>query len=430
MMQDLAENNVEVFLHCFQHGQDSMKEIAIQTLTDLLITYPHIIAPPEIDPDATEEDGPKDSLAQRITKMLLKSFHRQDNQSLSYLACTAACKLLFFVGFPALYTAEILKAFAKVYFDPETSSHPALTQELSYFLPVFCHSKLKHAQLMSQITVPIVSRLLIDREDALEEYMDELVSWTVITNHMADWTDGRKVFGATEVGVDGKTSTKPEAEEPHITLSIEILTRVLTGSAPKDERKPLLALLAKLHIAPNSAAKKDEGENESHEEALEKLHDLVQEAIQDNIGTDVSQRNHLVKLEALLTKRLGEVAARANETSVEPTPAPSGDDANDTAAGATASPESQRLATRSRRSQDTAEASSVASADDDEDDDDTILAGMQGEGTRMPLEDEDDGEDTSGTEMPVRKKARMSRESTVVTESDIMDELLDSEMEG
>lgn len=441
---------MDVFLHCFKQGHDSLKEIAIQTLTDLLITYPHILAPPEIDPDATEEDGPKiNPLVPRITKMLLKSFHRQDNETLSYLACTAACKLLFFGGLPPLHTAEILKAFAKMYFDPETRSNAALTQELSYFLPVFCHSKLKNAQLMAQTTVPIMTRLLIDREDALEEHMDDMLSWPVITNHLADWTDGRKVFGATEMGEDGKTTTKPEAEEPHISLSIDILTRVLNGSAPKDERKPLLMLFTKVYIAPSPSAKKGDDEVKIHEEQLEALHELVQEAIHDNMGTDATQRNHLVKVEALLAKRLGEAAARANETSVEPTPGPADEDADemtvqppaeDALAGATASPKPQpqprrkakqpqrtQRNQRSRQSLESTAESSVVDQDegeDEEEDDETMLAGMQGEGTRIPLEEEeDDGEDTSSTEMPVRKKAR-------VTESDIMDELLDSEMEG
>ncbi|KAH7413574.1 nuclear condensing complex subunit [Phaeosphaeria sp. MPI-PUGE-AT-0046c] len=417
LSKDLAENNMEVFLHCFKQGHDTMKEIAIQTLTDLIITHPQLLAPPAVDPDATEDAAPKaNPLTGRITKMLLKGLHRLDNQSLSYIACTAACKLLFFaVGLlPPAHTAEILKAFTMAYFDPETISHPALTQELSYFLPVFCHSKLKNAQLMAHIMVPIMTKLVIMREETLEEYSEDLVSWTVITNHIADWTDGRKVFGATELGLDGKMSTHAEAEEPHIRLAIEILERVLSASA-KDERKPLLTLLSKLHIAPSSSAKA--GEN-AYEEELTTLHELVSEALESQAYTDAAQRNNLAKVEATLTKRLGEVgrAQDADEMTVVPA-------AEDTVAGATASPEPQAEAEAEAEANE--EASSVL--DEDEDEDETMLAGMQGEGTRMPLEDDDEDEDSSSTEMPVRKKPRTS--AVTVTESDIMDELLDSELE-
>jgi condensin complex subunit 3 len=398
-------------------GHDALKEIVIQILTDTIITHPQLLAPPALDPDATAEDTeaePKPNpLIRPITKVLLKAFNNSDNKRLSLIACTAASKLLLLGILPPAPTAEILKAFTLTYFDPETATNPALRQALSYFLPVFCHSKLKNAQLMAQIAVPVMSKLLLMREETLDEEVDDMVGWPVITAHLSEWTDGRKVVGATELGLDGKTSTSAEAEEPHIHLSVEILERALTNTCSRDERKPLLALLSKLFIAPSSSSTR-KGEESTNEENLSTLHALVSEAVEGKIGNDATQRNYLSKLEITLTKRLGEVEhvtqmpdqEEANE-SVAPSPDPTEVQSQ---VDATEVPETQNV-----------DDSEIGDEEDDEDED-TMLAGMQGEGTRMPLEEYDDESDD--TEIPVAKRARPT-----VTEDDIVESLLASESE-
>jgi condensin complex subunit 3 len=359
--------------------------------------------------------------------MFLKAFN-SDNKRINLIACTAASKLLLLGILPPAPTAEILKAFTLTYFDPETAVNPALRQSLSYFLPVFCHSKLKNAQLMAQIAVPVMSKLLLMREETMDEDVDEMVSWPVITAHLSEWTDGRKVVGATELGLDGKTSTTAEAEEPHIHLSIEILERALTSTCSKDERKPLLTLLGKLFIAPSSSTRK--GEESTNEDNLSTLHALVSEAVEGKIGMDATQRNYLAKLELSLTKRLGEVEHVTQVQEGDETVAPAVD-----ATDANVDDASQADATEANRDDlSQVDATELPQGDvdgseiGDEDDEDTMLAGMQGEGTRMPLEDdgdedEDEDDDDDSTVLPVRSRAR-----SVVTEDDIMEDLLNSEM--
>jgi condensin complex subunit 3 len=343
---------------------------------------------------------------------------------------------------PPQPTAEILKAFTLTYFDPETATNPALRQALSYFLPVFCHSKLKNAKLMGEIAVPVISKLLIMRDENVEEDdMDEMVGWPVITAHLAEWTDGRKVVGATELGLDGKTSTTAEAEEPHIQLAIEILERALTSTCSKDERKPLLSLLGKLFIAPSGASHKSSNQStadEEEEEPLHTLHSLVSEAVEGKIGTDATQRNALAKLEATLTKRLGEVGnatqapdEEADHTAVpDTTVAPDETEADD----ATEVPERQVQSKKAPKIEQHEE------DDEDEEDEDTMLAGMQGEGTRMPLEADDDDDDDDEEEEEEEEGQSVAEHSTLivgrddrkrnmVTEEDIMESLLQSEME-
>ncbi|KAH3941212.1 hypothetical protein HBH53_205260 [Parastagonospora nodorum] len=418
LSKDLATSNLDLFFHCFTKGHDALKEIVIQILTDTIITHPQLLAPPAADPDATAEDAesePKPNVLIRpITKVLLKAFNSSDNKRLNLIACTAASKLLLLGILPPAPTAEILKAFTLTYFDPETAANPALRQALSYFLPVFCHSKLKNAQLMAQIAVPVISKLLLMREETLDEEADDMVSWPVITAHLSEWTDGRKVVGATELGLDGKTSTSAEAEEPHIHLSIEVLERALTSTCSRDERKPLLSLLSKLFIAPSSWTRK--GEEATSEESLGTLHALVSEAVEGKIGIDATQRNYLSKLELSLTKRLGEVehvtqVLHQEELNESAAPSPDQTEAN-------IEEQSQADATELPGTQDV-DGSEIG---DDEDDGDTMLAGMQGEGTRMPLEEYDDESDD--TELPAAKRNRHT-----VTEDDIVESLLASESE-
>ena len=119
-------------------------------------------------------------------------------------------------------------------------------------MPVFCHSKIRNAQLMANVAVPAVSKLLHMRDEIVEDEEAEMVGWPVITGHLSDWTDGRKVVGQTETGTDGKTTVTAESELPHLLLAINVLERALTSSCSKEERKPLLSLLTKLHVSPTA----------------------------------------------------------------------------------------------------------------------------------------------------------------------------------
>jgi condensin complex subunit 3 len=427
-------NNLDLFFHCFTKGHDALKEIVIQILTDTIITHPQLLAPPAVDPDATAEDAePKPNpLIRPITKVLLKAFNNSDNKRMNLIACTAASKLLLLGILPPAPTAEILKAFTLTYFDPETAANPALRQALSYFLPVFCHSKLKNAQLMAQIAVPVMSKLLLMREETLDEEIDDMVGWPVITAHLSEWTDGRKVVGATELGLDGKTSSIAEAEEPHVHLSIDILERVLTSTCSKDERKPLLSLLSKLFIAPSSSSTK----TSDSEENLTTLHSLVAEAVEAKLGTDATQRNYLAKMELSLNKRLGEVE-HVTQVADQDQDQSEGTVVAPTNAELTHDIDVSHISELPDRTLPPSKAKVTAKADvdmsvdgsvidDEEEEDDTMLAGMQAEGTRMPLESDDDDDDDEDEDEEEEETPR--KPYTGVTEDDIMESLLASEM--
>jgi condensin complex subunit 3 len=159
----------------------------------------------------------------KLTKHVLLKGLKSENNNISLIACTAASKLLLFDLLPREETALILRELTLAYFDPETVQQPGVRQALSYFLPTFCHSKITNALLMAQISVQIIGKLWQRKED-MDEDDDEMVGWPVITAHLADWTDGRKVVNQTQVDIAGKPSTTLEAEEPHIWLATEICT--------------------------------------------------------------------------------------------------------------------------------------------------------------------------------------------------------------
>ncbi|KAI8933420.1 hypothetical protein NX059_010035 [Plenodomus lindquistii] len=436
LSRDLAASNLDLFFHCFVKGHESLKEIVLQVLADVLITHPQLLTPTVEDPDATTEDTEPiiNPRLRPVTKILLKAF-ASNSHRLSLIACEAASKLLLLGILPPAPTAEILKAFVSTYFDPETAANPALRQALSYFLPVFCHSKLKNAHIMAQMAVPIISKLLLMREeDVEEEDVDEMVGWPVITAHLAEWTDGRKVVGATELGLDGKTSTSAEAEEPHIHLAIAVLERALTSTCTKDERKPLLSLLSKLHIATSSGARGRKPEDGGvDDEELRELHGLVGEAVEGRIGTDATQRNALAKMELLLTKRLGEVEVVTHvqdgeaegDEAVTPRHTPAAEDETEGDATPVSAP---RAAV-----EPSVDGSELSDDDDDEveAEDTTMFAGMQGEGTRMPLEDDDDDNDDDDDDDGLPEESTLTirgRRRDIVTEDDIMESLLQSEV--
>ncbi|KAF2852045.1 condensin complex component cnd3 [Plenodomus tracheiphilus IPT5] len=443
LSRDLASSNLDLFFHCFVKGHESLKEIVLQVLADILITHPQLLAPTVEDPDATADDAEPivNPRLRPVTKILLKAF-ASDSHRLSLIACEAASKLLLLGILPTAPTAEILKAFVSTYFDPETAQNPALRQALSYFLPVYSHSKLKNAHIMAQMAVPIISKLLLIREEDIEEDdVDEMVGWPVITAHLAEWTDGRKVVGTTELGLDGKTSTSAEAEEPHIQLAIAVLERALTSTCTKDERKPLLSLLSKLHIAPSSSSsssssskrRRHEDGGRADEEGLRELHGLVGEAVEGKIGADATQRNALAKLESLLTKRLGEVEVATQSPGAEDEEAAATTATEDTPeveSDATEVPETRtrkHAGVETRSVEPSVDGSEIG--DDEDEEDTTMFAGMQGEGTRMPLEDEDEEEEQDDDdELPEGSTLTIRERRSVVTEDDIVESLLDSEI--
>lgn len=405
-----------LFFHCFNKGSDELKQITLQVISDVIITHPHLLAPPVPDPDTTEQsEVPEQSPLLKPLSRVLRKGITHENIVVARVAIEAAGKLILHSLLPEEETADIVRAFTLTYFDPEGQQKPAMIQALGYLLPVFCHSKIKNAQIMGSVVVSVIGKLLIMRDEVDEdEEAAEMVGWPRITAYLADMTDGRKVVGQTETSSDGKIGYSAESEVPHIMLAVELLERALTASCSRDERKPLLAILTKLHI-PSSAPQKTVSETTA--ELLETLQGLVSEAVEEKIGVDATQRNALIKLDAALTKRLGDAAVAQEDREDTVTP--------ETAAARETPAEEARSARAHSSVAPSVDGSDMDVDEDEDEDEDTMLAGMQGEGTRMPLEAEDSEDDST----PRASRVRPTTEPAEKTEADIMDELLASDEE-
>ncbi|KAF2816630.1 uncharacterized protein BDZ99DRAFT_505983 [Mytilinidion resinicola] len=378
LSKNLASENMTLFLHCFTKGHDTLQIIAVQILTDTLITHPSLLAPPLAAQDASTHDpSPINPLLKPLTKTFLRAL-ASPSPSLPLTACLAVAKLLLLGLLPAASSMEILKALTIAYFNPETAENPALRQALTYFLPVFCHSRLSNAALMSQIAVSVIGKLVVMREEA-EEEEEEMVGWTVVAGMIAEWTDGRKVVGG-ELCIKDPGERKDGAEEPHVLLATEILERALGAGCNKDERKPLLTLLSKLNIPSTNSP--DSKYQAVSQEAFQTLHSLVAEAVETKLAIDATTRNALTKLDTALSKRTGESdkVVTTTEVEIEPT----------------------KLV--------------------DEEEETIMLGDAQAEGTVMPL----DGSGEDDDDLTMRQGG-----TSGVTEVDdsVVDRLLDSELE-
>ena len=213
----------------------------------------------------------------------------------------------------------MLKQLVIAYFDPDTAGNAHLRQSLSYFLPVYCHSRAENAHRMAKISVPVIAKLVTLRESLQDEADAEgedgsegMVKMSVVAQMLLDWTDPRKIVGFAEAA--GMEGAAQGAAETQFVLADEILERLNTAQTSKDERKVLISMLGKLHLPPGGA----DGER------LGKVLGGLTEAQDSKLAPDVTGRNVLTKLYDSLLKQMSSIAAaeRGGETVLDTTEAP------------------------------------------------------------------------------------------------------------
>lgn len=139
---------------------------------------------------------------------------------------------------------DLLKALVIAFFDPETSSNASLRQTLSYFLPVYCHSRTANAERMASVATGVIARLAALREALIEEEdveEGEMVTLSVIGGLLVDWTDPRKIVGS---GEDNKGKIKveegaaPGSDMVHFILAEHILEKLVTSQTSSKSLYP------------------------------------------------------------------------------------------------------------------------------------------------------------------------------------------------
>jgi condensin complex subunit 3 len=187
-------------------------------MTDILLTHPTLLAPAtRVDADGDTEMEPN-PLVKPIYKMYSKGLRSAD-LTVQTTVCTALAKLMLA---STIQDPDLLKQMVLAYFDPETQGNPSLRQALTYFLPVYCHSRLQNAILLAKVAVPVL-HALSERADDLDEE-EEMVGLTLVAAQIADWTDPRK----TVTSLQGPSTTNEEEVDGHLVLAEELLDKILT----------------------------------------------------------------------------------------------------------------------------------------------------------------------------------------------------------
>ncbi|KAL8953827.1 MAG: hypothetical protein Q9222_000336 [Ikaeria aurantiellina] len=302
----LSEENLTLFLHCFTKGHDALQVSALYILSDILAVHPHLAKAEDANP----------ALQKSIYKIFMKGLKAAHTPEVQSTASIGLCKLMLT---SVVRDEELLKQLVSLFFDSATKENAAVTQALSYFLPVFCHSKRENMEMMASIAASTVHTQMSLVEELDEE--DDALGMTVIANMLIDWTDARKlvVQGMSAVGWNeaGDKEVTAANGDVHLILADSLLERALSHgcsskrhpcarlthwitdlSLAEEEKKALLTMLGKVYISPNCSTGK-----------MKAVADLVTEAIDAKIATDTTTRNALNKLHQTLSKVLGEAHA-------------------------------------------------------------------------------------------------------------------------
>ncbi|KAI9852004.1 MAG: hypothetical protein M1838_002127 [Thelocarpon superellum] len=309
----LAEENLTLFLHCFNKGHDALQVYALHILSDILTTH----GPALLESEVFEKGKP-------LYKIFSKALRAEDKPAVQAAACTAVCKLMLGC---VIKDEDLLKLLVVAYFDPATASNLGLRQCLSYFLPVYCHSRRENQGRMQRVTVAAIHSLILVSEHVDEE--EEMVALSVIASHLVDWTDPRKLVVAASASGSGGAAAAAESifdemgrkenkavnGDVHLDLAGDILERISASNCHKEEKKILASMLSKLYITSNA-------EGEKKRRAL----DLARYAVDDGVFADAPSRNALNKLLGALEKVGADVVKEEEEAGTPGVETPGAED--------------------------------------------------------------------------------------------------------
>ncbi|KAI4263058.1 MAG: hypothetical protein L6R42_001778 [Xanthoria sp. 1 TBL-2021] len=289
----LAEENLSLFLHCFSKGHDALQVSALYILSDILTVHSHLVTAENVDP----------GLQKSVYKIFGKGLKASTTADVQSAATSALCKLMLT---SVIRDEDLLKQLVTLFFDPAAKENAAVTQALSYFLPVFCHSRRENMEMMAAVAANVVHHQ-VNLVDEIDEE-DGAIGVNMIGNMLVDWTDARKLVvqdgGSTGWDEAGGKDARAVNGDIHLTLAESLLERALAHGCSKDERKVLLSMIGKLYMTSNSSAEK-----------LQAVSDLVAEAMDGKLATDTTTKNALNKCHLALSKALGE--ARTAQSKME-----------------------------------------------------------------------------------------------------------------
>ncbi|PCG90683.1 Armadillo-like helical [Penicillium occitanis (nom. inval.)] len=370
----LAEENMTLFIHCFTKGHEALQVTAIHILADMLTAHPALLLPVVQADSETMTPPPYQRNIYKVFAKALKSTSPADVQSAAAVALSKMLLVnIFTPSGPNIPQAikdlnessveALLQSLIVSFFHPRTRENPVLRQALTYFFPVFCHSRLANTQRMRKIAVPVVRSVLnaaeeyfsLEAEEDSDGDIDESVGereikalMTQVIGMLVEWTDERRVVGlGGENILAGGTASSNAHGYVHLALVNDILERILgisngPNKCSKEEKKLLMSMLSKVYIsapviptstAPGSRAgsraptevtedafrssNRSSGVREEIEPEIVALAETVKELLNDALeeaATDAASRNAIVKVKNTILKILA-YASQQNTSS-------------------------------------------------------------------------------------------------------------------
>jgi condensin complex subunit 3 len=205
-----------LFLHCFTKGHDALQVTAIHILADILTTHPSLLSAQDTDTN----------LQKQILKIFSKGMKADYSPDVQSATTVALCKLMLT---SVIQDVDLLKQVVICYFDPATKENAAVRQALTYFLPVYCHSRRENMQRMSYVAGGVM-HALVDMGDELDEG-EEMVGISTVGNILVDWTDARKLVVQDEALVSwdeaGRREVKAVKGDVHLDLAESLLEQAM-----------------------------------------------------------------------------------------------------------------------------------------------------------------------------------------------------------
>ena len=173
------------------------------------------------------------TLKKSLFKIFSKGMKAEHTPEVQSATTIALCKLMLTL---VIQDDDLFKQAVICYFDPTTKDNAGVRQTLSYFLPVYCHSRRENMERMARIADGVMHAIVAISEELDEG--EEMVGISQAGNMLLDWTDARKLVIQDEAMVSWDEAERRVVKavngDVHLDLAKNLLERAVNnGSSSK-----------------------------------------------------------------------------------------------------------------------------------------------------------------------------------------------------
>lgn len=226
-----------LLLNQIQRASGTIRVRCVECLFDLMVVHGmDVLCAQSADAAAQNEfDGNREQGLQFARQHMigfLLGLLEHDDADVQTVASEGLAKLML-TG--VLVEDDVLKSLVLTYMSPYTVHHAALRQCLSYFLPLFCSSHVRHQRMIERVLCDVLEVLASVYDDA--GVHDKMITPSQAAAQMVDWCHPARLM-----------LTEPD-ETLHMDLGIQVLKHALV-SEHRTLRKAYVHVLGKLAWPP------------------------------------------------------------------------------------------------------------------------------------------------------------------------------------